>query len=179
MMRARPHPVRKRLAMVSTRLGSPGATSRTAPTPSSGWAQAGSSGITGPRPKVSLSSASRPTSFSCQPCSPRTYWRTGKQSRNSLAMIKLSPSGTSLSVSCQCAGATPRAVRCASLRVGLVSTKCRRRAALKPGTLVQTRSISAIKVPRPGPNSIRWKGEGLPRSSQLCATHSPINSPKI
>jgi hypothetical protein len=42
-----------------------------------------------------------------------------------------------------------------------------------------TRSMSAMSVPRPGPSSASTTGSGRPIRAQLSAHHRPMSSPKI
>jgi hypothetical protein len=62
---------------------------------------------------------------------------------------------------------------------GLVSTRATRAASTKPVTTRAARKRSAISVPRPGPNSIRWYGDGAPIACQVVAHQMPMSSPKI
>ena len=49
----------------------------------------------------------------------------------------------------------------------------------KDGTIDATRSISAIRVPRPGPSSTRLMVVGWPICCQTTPAHRPMSSPNI
>ena len=85
----------------------------------------------------------------------RTNCRTGSASTNSLAMTMSGPCGTSPMSSHQSSGAGEdrNVARCVSRRLGLVSTSAMVTRSRSPGTRPNTRSASAISVPRPGPSS--------------------------
>ncbi len=152
--------------------------SSTAPSgPVSGSRRSGSPA----RPKASVPSSAKPTRRSHQPRSVRTYCRTGKASKNSLARTMAGPAGTSETCACQATGAPveDRVVSCRAFSTGLVSTRRMSAASRKRGTTRAARKTSAISVPRPGPSSTRRTGSGAPMRRQISPAQSPISSPNI
>jgi hypothetical protein len=59
----------------------------------------------------------------------------------------------------------------------LVSIMCTVAAARNDGTDRAARRASRIRVPRPGPSSMRRSGAGLPMLCQTTEHHTPISSP--
>ena len=145
-------------------------------------------GLSGPSTKVSRSDSgslagSSPTRRSAQPSRPRTNWRIGSASRNSLATSSSGPSGSPSMPSAKrgaTSGSEAARRRCCSRRsTGLASTRNSRKARRNSGAARDARSRSAISVPRPGPSSARITGSGCPMRRQKSMRQAPISSPNI
>ena len=106
----------------------------------------------------------------------------GRQSRNSLAMrIAGGASTLSSSMSPIHVGAAPVSERAA---LGFPQRRARlHQPDLAGGVEAPARRVarrtSAIRVPSPGPSSIRRTGDGAPSRAQISPAHRPTSSPNI
>ena len=91
------------------------------------------------------------------------------------------PLGNSSAVLCHLAATRDSCsdTRWQAAKTSLVSTRLRSIAPRKSGAIRAARKASAIKLPRPGPNSASRRGLGSPTARQTATHQRPINSPNI